>query len=44
MENIARKRIVNDILSGSEDIDMQGIIESCDSESIFKNNKKIGFT
>ena len=44
IENIARKRIVNDILSGSEDIDMQGIIESCDSESIFKNNKKIGFT
>lgn len=46
IENIARKRIINDILDERETLDMYEIIESCKSESLNAKNarKKIGFS
>lgn len=45
IENIARKRIINDILDENEVLDMQAVIESCKSESLNAKNerKRIGF-
>lgn len=44
IENIARKRIVSDILADRDTIDLDAIIESCKSESLNKGNtSKIGF-
>lgn len=46
IENIARKRIVNDILDCREGIDLESIVESCENERIDQKkstDKKIGF-
>ena len=44
IENIARKRIVSDILADRDSIDLDAIIESCKCESLCKGNtRKIGF-
>lgn len=45
IENIARKRIINDILDERDTLDMQEVIESCKCESLNAKNerKKIGF-
>lgn len=45
IENIARKRIINDILDENEVLDMQAVIESCKCESLNAKNerKRIGF-
>lgn len=44
IENIARKRIVNDILDDRDDIDINDIIETCDVELLNKKNTaKLGF-
>ena len=44
IENIARKRIVNDILNDKDDIDIDGIIEACEVELLNKKNgAKLGF-
>lgn len=45
IENIARKRIINDILDENDSIDMQEVVESCKCELINSKNqrRKIGF-
>ena len=45
IENIARKRIVSDILSNRDSVDLDAIIESCKCESLCKGSarNKIGF-
>lgn len=45
IENIARKRIIDDILNERYSIDIDSIVDDCRHESIEKNNKshKIGF-
>lgn len=46
IENIARKRIVNDILDCREEIDMNSILESCETERISQRKsagRQIGF-
>ena len=44
IENIARKRIVNDILDDRDGIDINDIIETCDVELLNKRNTaKLGF-
>lgn len=45
IENIARKRIINDILDERDTLDIQEVIESCKCESLNAKNerKKIGF-
>ncbi len=44
IENIARKRIVNDILDDRDEIDIDGIIEACEMELLNKKNvTKLGF-
>lgn len=45
IENIARKRIISDILSDNDTLDINAIIESCKSESYKKHStSKIGFS
>ena len=47
IENIARKRIVNDILDCREGIDMDSILESCETERISQRKsagRQIGFS
>ena len=44
IENIARKRIVSDILEDRNELDMDGIIESCQAELLNrKGANRIGF-
>jgi len=45
IENIARKRIINDILSDRDTIDIDSIVESCDNELLNKENAhiRVGF-
>ena len=45
IENIARKRLIDDILNECDDIDIDAIIDSCRHESIDNKGKsyKIGF-
>ena len=44
IENIARKHIVNAILTGKESVDIQEIINSCNHEKISQSNRqRIGF-
>lgn len=43
IENIARKRIVSDILDDRDDINIEAIVESCDVELLKKNTASIGF-
>lgn len=44
IENIARKRIVSDILADRDTIDLNAIVESCMSESLSKGSaRKVGF-
>ncbi len=44
IENIARKQLVNNILSDSDDIDLSAIYEACDHELLFRTHThKIGF-
>lgn len=45
IENIARKHVINDILSNRDEIDIDAIVESCRHESLDKeeNTYKIGF-
>lgn len=46
IENIARKRIVSDIITNSKTLDMTAIRENCKAETMnnIKNRKAIGFT
>ena len=44
IENIARKHSVNAILTGKDDIDIQGIIDICRHERINNQSRsRIGF-
>ena len=44
IENIARKQIINDILSDSDELNVQSIEEACENEQISKSKtKRIGF-
>lgn len=45
IENIARKHVVNNILHGTEELDMALIRESCDQERLNRQNgERIRFT
>lgn len=45
IENIARKRIVSDILADRDQLDLDAIVESCQTESLGKGSgRKIGFS
>ena len=45
IENIARKRVIDDILDDREGVDIEAIVESCRHECIAKDgSEKIGFT
>lgn len=45
IENIARKRMITDILNGRDQLDMNEIVESCRNETLSKKKfKRIGFT
>lgn len=44
IENISRKRLINDIITGRDNLDMESIIESCENELLNKKQtKRIGF-
>lgn len=44
IENIARKQIVNSILSGEETVSLESVSEACDNERFnTKTNRRIGF-
>ena len=44
IENIARKRVISDILNDRNDLNLDDIIESCKSESLTKEQaRRIGF-
>ncbi len=44
IENISRKRIINDIIAGRDTLDMPSIIESCENELLNKKQRRrIGF-
>jgi hypothetical protein len=44
IENIARKRVISDILNDCDELNLDDIIESCKSESLTKEQaRRIGF-